>query len=363
MTHETATGRLLENSVRVILDGQSVTGAYIASPNFPNYRFGWLRDGSFCALAMDAVGKRESAGAFHRWVASVVQTHSARIGEIVRQLHEGVHPDEIDMLPTRYTLDGRVEDEQDEVWPNFQLDGYGTWLFALEAHFGPELPIPIRAAAELVVDYIVASWQLPCFDYWEEFGDRRHTSTLAALAAGLLAASRTLARPGLSAVAEQILETIESQCMVDGHFVKGPEDDRVDASLLSLSTPFDLFSASHPAIRATVSELQGQLLSPSGGLRRYRGDTFYGGNPWLMLTAWLGWHARRADDPTVFRSAVDWVESRADANGQLAEQVLDEPQDVALVDYWVTKWGPVADPLLWSHAQYILMITEVEKAV
>ena len=35
-------------------------------------------------------------------------------------------------LPTRYTLDGELEPEVDD-WPNFQLDGYGTWLWALLA--------------------------------------------------------------------------------------------------------------------------------------------------------------------------------------------------------------------------------------
>jgi len=33
------------------------------------YQFGWLRDGSWCAYALDVAGHHEQAGAWHRWVA------------------------------------------------------------------------------------------------------------------------------------------------------------------------------------------------------------------------------------------------------------------------------------------------------
>jgi GH15 family glucan-1,4-alpha-glucosidase len=95
-------------------------------------------------------------------------------------------------------------------------------------------------------------------------------------------------------------------------------------------------------------------------VRRYLGDSYYGGNPWLMLTAWLGWHDRRSGNRPGFLAARHWVEQRASPHGLLAEQSLDEPQAPESVDFWTAKWGPVADPLLWSHAKYILMTTETE---
>ena len=36
-----------------------------------------------------------------------------------------------------------------------------------------------------VCDYLAALWQLPCYDCWEEFPDRVHPHTLAAIYAGL----------------------------------------------------------------------------------------------------------------------------------------------------------------------------------
>ncbi|MES2169763.1 MAG: glycoside hydrolase family 15 protein [Actinomycetota bacterium] len=362
MKQNTASDQLLATSVRVILHGQAPSGAYVASPNFPNYRFAWLRDGSFCALAMDAVGESDSAAAFHGWVATVVERLAPRIRSIIEELASGADPAQIEMLPTRYTLDGLPEADQEEVWPNFQLDGYGAWLFALESHYGHDVPAWISRAAGVVADYLVAGWTLPCYDYWEEFGDRQHTSTLGAIAAGLRAAARYLSRRDLAEVADTIVETIESTCVVADVLVKGPDDTRLDASLLSLSTPFGLYEPADAVMRATVEGIRSDLLSPSGGVRRYVGDTFYGGNPWLMLTAWLGWHSRRDSDVEGYLAASAWVTARAGDDGMLAEQVLDEPQEPELVGYWEQKWGPVADPLLWSHAMYILMTTESESA-
>lgn len=360
MSRSTTTTRLIDSSIRIILAGQASTGAYIASPNFPSYRFAWLRDGSYCALAMDAVGHRDSAERFHDWVSSVIQSQGPRIREIVSRRAAGAEITVLDMLPTRYTLDGSLEHEDDEPWPNFQLDGYGTWLFALESHYRGDLPARLLGTIELVADYILATSSLPCYDYWEEYGDRVHTSTLASLAAGLGAAARLLGRDDLAAAAAMLVATIRENCVVDGHFTKGPEDDRVDASLLSLTTPFGLIEAGDPVMEKTMDAIRAQLSSSTGGIRRYVGDTFYGGNPWIMLTAWLGWHDRRTGHNAAATRSQAWVEARAGEGGDLAEQVLDEPQAPDLVDFWIQKWGPVADPLLWSHAKYILMTTESE---
>lgn len=360
MGRTTTTAGLIDSSIRVILAGQAPSGAYIASPNFPSYRFAWLRDGSYCALAMDAVGHPDSAERFHDWVSSVIQSQARRIQEIVARSVAGYELDSLEMLPTRYTLDGSLEHQDDDPWPNFQLDGYGTWLFALESHYRSDLPSRFFGTVELVADYILATWSLPCYDYWEEYGDRVHTSTLAALAAGLGAAARLLGRSDLAGAASAVLSAIRESCVVDGHFIKGPEDDRLDASLLSLSTPFGLVDSADPVMAKTVELIRGELSSQSGGIRRYLGDTFYGGNPWIMLTAWLGWHDRRAGSGENSARSQEWVEARASKSGELAEQVLDEPQAPDLVSFWVEKWGPVADPLLWSHAKYILLTTESE---
>ena len=56
---------LFQRSVEIILQNQSATGAYLASPNFDTYRYCWFRDGAFIAYAMNLAGEHESAQRFH----------------------------------------------------------------------------------------------------------------------------------------------------------------------------------------------------------------------------------------------------------------------------------------------------------
>ena len=44
---------LVEKSLEVIINNQSKSGAFIASPSFDTYAFSWLRDGSFIANSLD----------------------------------------------------------------------------------------------------------------------------------------------------------------------------------------------------------------------------------------------------------------------------------------------------------------------
>jgi GH15 family glucan-1,4-alpha-glucosidase len=363
MTTPSSADPLIAASIRVLSEGQSRSGAFVASPNFPQYGYAWLRDGAYCALAMDAVGARASSRAFHEWAARVIEGQRTRIVDVVARLRSGEVLEAAAMLPTRYTLSGAPEPENGDSWPNFQLDGYGTWLFALHSHLGGSDARALRPAVELAADYLAASWELPCFDYWEEFGDRLHTSTLASIAAGLRAAARILDRSDLDATADAVVSFIRQACVAAGRFVKGPHDDRLDASLISLATPFRLIDAEDDVLVATIEGIRTTLASPSGGIRRYLGDTYYGGNPWFLLTAWLGWHDRLAGNASGHSRAVDWVRGhQQEANGWLAEQILHEPQDPSAVQPWVSRWGPVADPLLWSHAKYLLMQSDAGSA-
>ncbi len=348
---------LADASIQVILEGQAPTGAYVASPNFSQYGFAWLRDGAYCALAMDAAGERDSAARFHAWVVRVVLGEREQITRVVDAHSRGEAVTLDMMLPTRYTLDGlREATDPSEEWPNFQLDGYGTWLFALAHHLGDAKPDDAtRTAVELAASYLAASWKMPCYDYWEEFGNQLHTSTLAAIAAGLRAAGSILDREDLHAKAEAVTSFVRSECVVDGSFVKGPDDARVDASLLSLATPFGVIEVNDPQMRATVERIRSELLSPTGGVRRYVGDTYFGGSPWMLLTSWLGWHLRSSGDDAGYRAARAWVEERAGEGGWMAEQITDEPQNPVFVAQWEDRWGSVANPLLWSHAKYLLM--------
>ena len=97
-------------------------------------------------------------------------------------------------------------------------------------------------------------------------------------------------------------------------------------------------------------------------MRRYLGDTFYGGGEWTLLTAWLGWQRVLAGDREGYQECRRWVAAAAVQPGnELPEQVTVAPQDARMVDPWVERWGPVATPLLWSHAMWILLTLAAEE--
>ncbi len=146
---------LRQHSIEVILKNQSPSGAYIACPNMADYAYCWFRDGTFIAYAMGIVGEHNSARRFYAWGATVI---NARAGVVERALTKAARGEPLsatDYLHTRYTLDG--QEGTDTNWPNFQLDGLGTWLWGLHKHLAftrnTTLPADWARAADLVARY------------------------------------------------------------------------------------------------------------------------------------------------------------------------------------------------------------------
>ena len=75
----------------------------------------------------------------------------------------------------------------DDEWWDFQTDGYGTWLWALSEHVrrGGTMDPAWLDAVRLTAGFLVETWDLPCFDWWEEHDERRHVSTLGCVIVGL----------------------------------------------------------------------------------------------------------------------------------------------------------------------------------
>ena len=100
-----------------------------------------------------------------------------------------------------------------------------------------------------------------------------------------------------------------------------------------------------------------------GGVYRYRGDTYFGGSEWLLLTAWLGWvyvELGRLDEARVLH---DWIEAQATSEGYMPEQVHNHMLDASYYEGWVQRWGTSACPLLWSHAMYLILNGAIKAAL
>jgi GH15 family glucan-1,4-alpha-glucosidase len=151
----------------------------------------------------------------------------------------------------------------------------------------------------------------------------------------------------------QIRAFVLDNCLVAGRLAKFIGSELVDASLLGAATPYGMFSPDDPIMRATVAQIETDLLR--GGVRRYVDDTYYGGGEWLLLAAWLGWYYTDAGEPDRALSLFNWVAAQADTAGNLPEQICDKPLAPDFYQPWVDRWGAVASPLLWSHAMYLIL--------
>jgi GH15 family glucan-1,4-alpha-glucosidase len=140
-----------------------------------DYRYTWVRDGSFAARALSDLGFHEEAEAFARWVTD--------------RLAEGPNPlgEPLDIM---YRVDGASDLVEEELphWEGYrgsapvrignsaaeqlQLDVYGEFLYSLadtEHLHSPEG----QAAVGKLLDWLVEHWARPDEGVWETRGGRR----------------------------------------------------------------------------------------------------------------------------------------------------------------------------------------------
>lgn len=317
-------GGIINLNAAIIKKFQQPGGAYPASPTFKVYGYCWLRDGSFTADGMSRAGEVESAERFFKWCSDVIVARRRHI------LDGGV-------LPARFNYNGS---EPDGDWADFQLDGYGTWLWAMKQHASRHNRSldDYQEAAGLVQHYLVTHWNAPSYDWWEERSGM-HAATLASIYAGLKAYDH----PAADSVRERI----------------NLEAERVDASLLACA----LFDAvDEETFAPTLKRIESELVGADGGVHRHPGDTYYGGGEWIVLACLLGWYYAelgRYDDAI---DKLQWVLKQRGARGWLPEQNTHTLLNQYEYWPWVGRWGYPANPLIWSHGMLLTLASELMHA-
>jgi glucoamylase len=307
------------------------------------YGFVWARDLTYVMLALLACGRNQLAAHAARWLAS-------------SQSPDG-------SWAQRHWTNGRIAPS----WCPHQLDETGSALFALEAvwrglgddELDRELWPVARRGAELLLAFRDPETGLvrPSFDLWEE-REGVHAYTVAATVAGLRSASAFAARhePGhaeeYATAAEELARALERAFWSEplDRFVRSPDDETVDVSLLGLAWPFGAVDPSSDRMRATAAAVATRLRH-DGGLLRYEGDRYAGGNSWILAALWLGLWRRQVGDVEGVDAAVRYAIECQNEHGLLAEQVDAEQRPV-----WVL-------PLAWSHALLVLAARPEEAIV
>lgn len=321
ITNEIIT-RAVKKSTAVINEYQHPFGAYPASPNFKVYNFSWFRDGSFIADGMSRAGEIESAEAFFDWCAEIVLDRREHI------LSGG-------KLDARYTYDGK---ESTDKWETFQLDGYGTLLWVIQAHANRHHRdvSKYQEATGLIQHYLAVNWREPCYDWWEE-RKGTHAASLACVYAGLKAYGHP--------EAETVKQAISLQ------------KERADSSLLVCA----LFDAvDDNAFAPMLARIETELVSKDGGVYRYKEDTYFGGGEWPVLAGLLGLYYAKLGRNDDAKRKLAWIIKQMRPNGWIAEQAHEHVLHPEGYQPWVKKWGEPANPLLWSQAMMLSLASEIK---
>lgn len=344
---------LLDYSIELIKKRQLPEGAWYADSGYQVYRYSWFRDNSFIAYAMDKAGEMKTSARYHQWVIKLFTQKEISFSAIYSHIKEvGFLPYSL-LIETRYLENG---DSGEMFWENHQLDGLGTWIWSFQEHL---LSINREATKEelevvqTLADYLSLLWRFPCYDLWEEFGDKVHFYTLSSVQAGLKAAQIILGRNFENEIS-QIEDYISAKLVRNGHFVKYTGDLRVDASMLARLYPYGLCERDDPIFLKTVEIIRKQLYA--SGVHRYVDDEYYGGGEWILLAAWAGIVEAQLGNISESKRFRSWIESIGEVSGGiLPEQLSTSMNRPARYDWWLQKWGAPAQELLWSHAMYVLL--------
>jgi len=354
---------LEDRSIEIITSNQHSSGSYIASPNFSIYNYCWIKDGAFTAYAMDLWGQKASAERFFHWSHNVISRQAPKLKRILDMKKRGDILLNDDYLSTKYMLDG--SDCNDE-WPNFQLDGYGTWLWALSEHIrlskDDSLAVKYKKSIKIVAEYLINFWDFPCYDCWQENGEKIHTSTLAAIYGGLNAIKNHVEDERIEQTIKTIKQYVLENLIADERLKKCTEDDNVDGSLLWAAIPFRLFEVNDLVFVKTIKKIENELLQ-NCGVKRYVGDTYYGGGEWIVLSVSLGLYYCETKQFDRSREILQWIERSANEEGELSEQILEHVEDRYYVNKWKSLWGEVASPVLWAHAMYLILLYNIQNRV
>ena len=149
----------------------------------------------------------------------------------------------------------------------------------------------------------------------------------------------TILRKYLIQIKEYILKNLYDENKKS--FIRN-KDGKMDISLLGLVTPFKLFAPKEKKILNTIERIELTLRTYTGGYLRYEGDSYAGGNPWVIANLWMADYYLSAGNKSKARECFEFVVKSATEHGFLPEQV----DNNSVSAKWVIGLG-------WSHAMFI----------
>lgn len=194
-------------------------------------------------------------------------------------------------------------------------------------------------------------------DLWELEQGSSWTHANGSAVAGLEASARiarTLGRTAdgarYDARAKALRDTMAAKLVAPGGYwargLKGTTiDTRLEIGNLALGAGgFALYPDTDPRLVKVGDLVRERLLTSSGGVKRYEGDRYYGGQPWPVAAAWLAMHElARGERPIAEAEFASMTRQALATESRMLGEQFDESKKG-----WVS-----AMPLVWSEAAYV----------
>ena len=318
------------------------TGAVLASPdvdeNFERcgrYGYCWPRDALFINKALNILGLSKLTDKFYNVWARKAQLDSG-------------------LFEQRYYSNGELAPS----W-GIQIDETAAILIGVyENGKYRKLEILILKAITALLNYIDNDYlSKECFDLWEERRGK-HLYSTASMYEGLKVGKEMLAsinaikyRATISEIEITLMnmrKAIINNFTENGVLKRSIDNTQTDISLLSLSTPYDILETDDEIMKNTISAIERDLKLSNGGYMRYQGDTYVGGNAWIISSLWLALYYSKNGEKEAAKELFDWVTNHSDYLNFLPEQIDRNGNDTV----WVRQ-------LSWSHAMYIIVKKEL----
>ena len=302
----------MQTSVESILRNQEANGAIIASPDFDQYHYCWLRDGSFFAYALDRVGE-------HRRPPDTTRGPTGHPGHRRpnRQCDRPRRGKALDPTTCRRPVSRSTV-------PMSATTGRTSRSTVTAPGCGPSVntsSVPGRTKCPR--SFTVGRPGRPLSRCVCASAHASTSGKRAGRAAHVDAGLRLRRTDGRCAIAgrrpaferaRSVQSRVRDGAVRVGHYVKSSENDEVDASILWLSTPFRVVSQ---AITTSLRPFE-RSRHGSASMAGFVGtptDTYFGSGAWPVLTASLGWHYARIGDLEAAHRCRDWVADHFDDNG------------------------------------------------
>ena len=133
-------------------------------------------------------------------------------------------------------------------------------------------------------------------------------------------------------------------------YVRNTEDKEMDISLIGTVVPFNVFKPKEKKIQNTIERINMSLRTYTGGYKRFEGDHYMGGEPWVIANLWMTLYYIETGEKKKAKETFDFVLKTAGKHSLLGEQI----DNNTLKPNWVIGLG-------WSHAMFILVLEKLYK--